>query len=174
MEESYSGKFVLFLFRFPDEIEPMSVELCWMQLLYVRASWGYNFFFFFFFFFVQYSTSISINSLSPLLLHICAGMIPIVELGWLTAEEDAQLIPAGMSNDCIAQSWFRFLHCLGNPANLCRPAVISQTQKFLQFAITSENVIDPCQHPCLAALPLIFLKAIKGIAGQVDAFLGKV
>jgi len=50
MEESYSGKFVLFLFRFPDEIEPMSVELCWMQLLYVRASWGYNFFFFFFLF----------------------------------------------------------------------------------------------------------------------------
>ncbi|XP_033610459.1 ral GTPase-activating protein subunit beta isoform X8 [Cryptotermes secundus] len=87
-------------------------------------------------------------------------------------EEDAQLIPVGMSNDCIAQSWFRFLHCLGNPANLCRPAVVSQTQKFLQFAITSENVIDPCQHPCLAALPLIFLKAIKGIAGQVDAFLG--
>ncbi|GFG30495.1 hypothetical protein Cfor_08118 [Coptotermes formosanus] len=88
------------------------------------------------------------------------------------SEEDAQLIPTGMSNDCIAQSWFRFLHCLGNPANLCRPAVVSQTQKFLQFAITSENVIDPCQHPCLAALPLIFLKAIKGIAGQVDAFLG--
>ncbi|XP_021916328.1 ral GTPase-activating protein subunit beta isoform X3 [Zootermopsis nevadensis] len=87
-------------------------------------------------------------------------------------EEDAQLIPALMTNDCIAQSWFRFLHCLGNPANLCRPAMISQTQKFLQFAITSENVIDPCQHPCLASLPLIFLKAVKGIAGQVDAFLG--
>lgn len=52
--------------------------------------------------------------------------------------------------------------------------MISQTQKFLQFAITSENVIDPCQHPCLSALPVIFLKAIKGIAGQVDAFLGKV
>jgi len=97
-----------------------------------------------------------------------------VVLACITAEEDAQLIPTGMSNDCIAQSWFRFLHCLGNPATLCRPAVVSQTQKFLQFAITSENVVDPCQHPCLTALPLIFLKAIKGIAGQVDAFLGKV
>jgi hypothetical protein len=102
------------------------------------------------------------------------GIFTDVELACITAEEDAQLIPTGMSNDCIAQSWFRFLHCLGNPANLCRPAMVSQTQKFLQFAITSENVIDPCQHPCLAALPLIFLKAIKGIAGQVDAFLGKV
>ncbi|XP_075220156.1 ral GTPase-activating protein subunit beta isoform X3 [Lycorma delicatula] len=87
-------------------------------------------------------------------------------------EEDSQLIPQGMTNDCIAQCWFRFLHCLGNPVDLCRPQVISQTQKFLQFAITSETVIDPCQHPCLAVLPTNFLKAIKGIAGQVDAFLG--
>ncbi|GLH11054.1 Uncharacterized protein GBIM_15903 [Gryllus bimaculatus] len=87
-------------------------------------------------------------------------------------EEDSQLIPNNVSADCIAQSWFRFMHCLGNPVDLCRPATISQTQKFLQFAITSENVVDPCQHPCLSNLPHIFLKAIKGVAGQVDAFLG--
>lgn len=87
-------------------------------------------------------------------------------------EEDSQLIPPSMSNDCIAQCWFRFLQCLGNPVDLCRPQVISQTPKFLQFAITNETVIDPCQHPCLSVLPLNFLKAIKGIAGQVDAFLG--
>nr|CAD7256268.1 unnamed protein product [Timema shepardi] len=88
------------------------------------------------------------------------------------AEDDSQLIPAAMSRDCVAQSWFRFLHCLGNPVALSRPAVVSQTQKFLQFAITSENVVDPCQHPCLAALPTIFLKAVRGVAGLVDAFLG--
>lgn len=87
-------------------------------------------------------------------------------------EEDSQLIPSGMTNDCIAQCWFRFLHCLANPVDLCRPQVISQTPKFLQFAITSETVVDPCQHPCLSVLPLNFLKAVKGIAGQVDAFLG--
>ena len=96
------------------------------------------------------------------------------KLYWnISAEEDALLIPSNMTNDCIAQSWFRFLHCLGNPASLCRPAVISQTQKFLQFAITSENVVDPCQHPCLSTLPLIFLKSMKGVAWLVDAFLGK-
>lgn len=78
-----------------------------------------------------------------------------------------------MSNDCIAQSWYRFLNTIGNPVNLTKPEVISQTQKFLQFAISTEGVLDPCQHPCLQALPTIFLKAIKGIAGQVDAFLGK-
>lgn len=94
-------------------------------------------------------------------------------MGRFPGEEDSQLIPSEASHDCIAQCWFRFLHCLGNPVSLCRPAVISQTPKFLQFAITSETVIDPCQHPCLTSLPQIFLKAIKGIAGQVDAFLGK-
>lgn len=123
-----------------------------------------------------YSHLVSCSLFLQCYQYSCAytGMFTDVVLACITAEEDAQLIPTGMSNDCIAQSWFRFLHCLGNPATLCRPAVVSQTQKFLQFAITSENVVDPCQHPCLTALPLIFLKAIKGIAGQVDAFLGKV
>ncbi|XP_034250605.1 ral GTPase-activating protein subunit beta isoform X1 [Thrips palmi] len=87
-------------------------------------------------------------------------------------EEDAQLVPADMTPDCISQSWFRFLHTLGNPAQLCRPGVISHTQKFLQYALASDSVVDPCQHPCLSALPVIFLKAIRGVAGQVDAFLG--
>lgn len=85
-------------------------------------------------------------------------------------EDDLVLPP--MSNDCIAQCWYRFLNTIGNPVNLTKPEVISQTQKFLQFAISSNEAIDPCQHPCLQALPQIFLKAIKGIAGQVDAFLG--
>ncbi|KAF4523460.1 hypothetical protein B566_EDAN008869 [Ephemera danica] len=88
------------------------------------------------------------------------------------SEEDAQLIPSSMSRDCIAQSWFRMMHTLGNPVELCHPQVISQTPQFLQFAITSDTVVDPCQHQCLAILPLVFLKAIKGIASQVDAFLG--
>lgn len=86
---------------------------------------------------------------------------------------DDDLIPQGMSNDCIAQSWYRFLNTIGNPVNLTKPEVISQTQKFLQFAISTDDVMDPCHHPCLQALPTIFLKAIKGIAGQVDGFLGK-
>lgn len=93
---------------------------------------------------------------------------------FVSGEEDVNLIPQDASHDCIAQCWFRFLHCLGNPVNLSRPTVISQTPKFLQFAIASENVVDPCQHPCLTALPQIFFKAIKGIAGQVDAFLGNI
>ncbi|XP_065334606.1 ral GTPase-activating protein subunit beta isoform X7 [Cloeon dipterum] len=88
------------------------------------------------------------------------------------SEEDAHLCPQNMSRDCIAQTWFRMVHTIGNPVELCQPQIVSQTPPFLQFAISSSNVVDPCQHPCLNILPSIYLKAIKGIASQVDAFLG--
>ena len=79
-----------------------------------------------------------------------------------------------MSPDCVVQTWFRMLHCVGNPVELTQPTIISQTQNFLQYAIASEAVVDPCQHPCLSVLPSIFLQAMKGIATLVDAFLGKM
>ncbi|XP_072384831.1 ral GTPase-activating protein subunit beta isoform X2 [Diabrotica undecimpunctata] len=103
---------------------------------------------------------------SKVLLFMYGPTFPELKIG----EDD--LIPSGISNDCIAQSWYRFLNTIGNPVSLTKPKVISQTEKFLQFAISTDGVADPCQHPCLQSLPLIFLKAIKGIAGQVDAFLG--
>ena len=34
------------------------------------------------------------------------------------------------------------------------------------------QLTDPSQHPCLFSLPSIFIEAMKGIAGLVDAFLG--
>ncbi|XP_059483480.1 ral GTPase-activating protein subunit beta isoform X11 [Neocloeon triangulifer] len=88
------------------------------------------------------------------------------------SEEDAHLCPLNMSRDCIAQSWFRMVHTIGNPVELCQPQVVSQTPPFLQYAISSTNVVEPCHHPCLTILPTIYLKAIKGVASQVDAFLG--
>lgn len=103
---------------------------------------------------------------SKVLVFMYGPSFPELKIG----EED--LIPKAMTNDCVAQSWYRFLNTIGSPVSLTKPEVISQTQKFLQFAISTDSVIDPCQHPCLQQLPLIFLKAIKGIAGQVDAFLG--
>ncbi|KAK6624852.1 hypothetical protein RUM44_011716 [Polyplax serrata] len=105
---------------------------------------------------------------AKLLEFMCGPDFPTLKI----CDEDNQLIPAEATQDCIVQSWYRFLHCLGNPVNLCRPSLISQTPEFLQYAITSNCVVDPSQHPCLSALPMIFLKAIRGVAGQVDAFLG--
>ncbi|KOC70045.1 Ral GTPase-activating protein subunit beta [Habropoda laboriosa] len=107
-------------------------------------------------------------ALTARLLQIMYGpMFPELKI----SEEDSQLVPPTMSDEAVAQAWYRLLRTIGDPVDLCRPAVISQTQAFLQYAIASPNVIDPCQHPCLQSLPQIFLKAIKGIAGQVDAFL---
>ncbi|XP_037958819.1 ral GTPase-activating protein subunit beta [Teleopsis dalmanni] len=88
------------------------------------------------------------------------------------SDEDAQLIPAGMSNDCVAQTWYRFLRTIGNPTALCSPHIISKSSHFVQWALTHDKGAETYQHPCLQALPQIFLKAIKGISSQVDAFLG--
>ncbi|KAM7352664.1 ral GTPase-activating protein subunit beta isoform 7-T7 [Cochliomyia hominivorax] len=88
------------------------------------------------------------------------------------SEEDAQLIPAGMTNDCVAQTWYRFLRTIGNPTALCSPHIISKSSHFVQWALTHDKGAETYQHPCLQSLPLIFLKAIKGISSQVDAFLG--
>ncbi|XP_055857716.1 ral GTPase-activating protein subunit beta isoform X13 [Episyrphus balteatus] len=88
------------------------------------------------------------------------------------SDEDAQLIPSGITNDCIAQTWYRFLRTIGNPTALCYPHVISKSSHFMQWALTRDKGAEPYQHPCLLLLPQIFLKAIKGISSQVDAFLG--
>lgn len=80
-----------------------------------------------------------------------------------------------MSNDTIAQSWFRLLQTIGNPADLSRPKIISRTPKFLQAALSETNhrLLDPSHHPCLNVLPYNFYISIRGIASLVDAFLGK-
>ncbi|XP_011183884.1 ral GTPase-activating protein subunit beta isoform X14 [Zeugodacus cucurbitae] len=88
------------------------------------------------------------------------------------SEEDAQLIPADMTNDCVAQTWYRLLRTIGNPTALCSPHIISKSSHFMQWALTHDKGAETYQHPCLQALPQIFLKAIKGISNQVDAFLG--
>ncbi|ALC37916.1 CG34408 [Drosophila busckii] len=82
------------------------------------------------------------------------------------AEEDAQLIPAGMDNDCVAQTWYRFLRMIGNPTALCSPHVISKSPHFVQWALTHEKGAETHQHPCLQMLPQIFLNAMKGISSQ--------
>jgi hypothetical protein len=77
-----------------------------------------------------------------------------------------------MSEETLKQSWYRFLHTIGNPVDLCSPEIISKTDKFYHSACASENVVDPRQHPCLYNLPHIFHKAMKGLSILVDTFLG--
>ena len=77
-----------------------------------------------------------------------------------------------MTYETVAQSWYRFMHSIGNPVDLSRPEIISQTQAFYQYAIVAKNVIDPTHHPCLESLPEIFLKAMQSVSSMVDAFIG--
>lgn len=77
-----------------------------------------------------------------------------------------------MTNDCIAQTWYRFLRTIGSPIALCSPQVISKTPQFMQWVVSRADGVETFHHPCLLILPQIFLKAIKGISSQVDAFLG--
>lgn len=83
-----------------------------------------------------------------------------------------QQIVDELSDEALKQTWFRFLHLIGNPVELCFPEIISKTDKFYHSACASENVVDPRQHPCLQNLPNIFHKAMKGVANLVDTFLG--
>lgn len=76
-----------------------------------------------------------------------------------------------LGRDCLVQCWFRFLHALGNPADLCCVALICGTPKFKHYALTSSQVIEPSQHECLLQLPKIFLRAVKGVSTLVEALL---
>ncbi|XP_051489424.1 ral GTPase-activating protein subunit beta isoform X5 [Apus apus] len=88
-------------------------------------------------------------------------------------DEDAGLIPPEMDNECVAQTWFRFLHMLSNPVDLSNPAIISSTPKFQeQFLNVSGMTQELNQYPCLKHLPQIFFRAMRGISCLVDAFLG--
>ena len=77
-----------------------------------------------------------------------------------------------MNEETLKQCWYRFLHSIGNPVDLCSPEIISKTDKFYHSACASENVVDPRQHPCLNNLPHIFYRAMKGLSILVDTFLG--
>lgn len=117
-----------------------------------------------------YGSSFPELKIRKFIMHI---MKKNLRLTLFTAEEDQQLIPSTMSNDCVAQSWYRFIRVIGSPIALCCPQVISHTPAFMQYILLRDDSIDPHQHPCLQILPQIFLKAMKGIACEVDAFLGK-
>ncbi|XP_059426342.1 ral GTPase-activating protein subunit beta-like isoform X2 [Carassius carassius] len=88
-------------------------------------------------------------------------------------EEDASLIPAEMDNDCVAQTWYRFLHMLSNPVDLSNPVIVSSTPKFQEQLLGGNGVPqEVIQHPCLKQLPQIFFRAMRGVSCLVDAFLG--
>lgn len=77
-----------------------------------------------------------------------------------------------MNSDTLSKTWFRFLNLIGNPVELSDPNIISRTDEFYHSACSSNNVLDPRQHPCLSALPQIFMNAMTGIREFTETFLG--
>lgn len=78
-----------------------------------------------------------------------------------------------MTDDCVAQTWYRMLRTIGSPVALCSPQLVAKTPQFMQWAVQQAGGAEPAQHPCLVQLPACFARAMRGVAGQVDAFLGE-
>ncbi|XP_027205285.2 ral GTPase-activating protein subunit beta [Dermatophagoides pteronyssinus] len=64
-----------------------------------------------------------------------------------------------LSENVLEQCWYRFLHIIGNPIDLCFPKIISKMDPEWNISLIS-------------ILPFIFHKAIKGLCTLVDIFLG--
>ncbi|XP_039256619.2 ral GTPase-activating protein subunit beta-like isoform X2 [Styela clava] len=87
-------------------------------------------------------------------------------------DEDLKYLPNDLSNEVMTQTWYRMLHMINNPVDLSNANLISKYQGFFETAFTRDNLQEPAQHPSLAMLPTIFLRALRGISTHVDAFLG--
>ena len=82
-------------------------------------------------------------------------------------------IPTSLDSKCLLQSWFRFLHIMGNPVDLSNKEIIGNTPKFKEHALVSITSHQPSEHSCLSSMPQNFYAAMKGIATLADTLLGK-
>jgi hypothetical protein len=82
-------------------------------------------------------------------------------------------IPTSLDNKCLVQSWFRFLHIMGNPVDLSNKEIIGNTPKFKEHVLINANLHQPSEHSCLSSMPQNFYAAMKGIATVADTLLGK-
>ncbi|CAK1542009.1 unnamed protein product [Leptosia nina] len=112
-------------------------------------------------------TRVSLCLTARLLKHMYGPLFPAMPI----SDEDANLVPADMSAESVMQSWYRVLHTIGNPVDLCHPHLIAHTPHLLQYSMRWEEGSN--QHPWLSALPSIFHRAMLGLAAHVDAFLGR-
>ena len=68
-------------------------------------------------------------------------------------------------NDEIAtQAWYRFLRLISNPVELTDPGKIARKTKFVQMAKLTrgkDEMLNTINHPCLQALPGIFLRTMQ-------------
>ncbi|THD20225.1 hypothetical protein D915_009032 [Fasciola hepatica] len=78
------------------------------------------------------------------------------------------VLPPEMSLSAVKEAWFRFLHIMGNPVDLCDPHVLATP------------VLEECRKTTATQrvgrasvyLPYIYHQMIRAVANVVDGFLG--
>jgi hypothetical protein len=118
---------------------------------------------------IEYWSSTSLMLTRKVIKYLYGNSFPLPSL---KSKKNEVHIPPVISRETLLQTWFRILHIISNPVDLCNRKVISDTPKFKEFALSCQDVTFPSAHPCLDGLPQIFLHAMKGIAVMVNTFLG--
>ena len=83
----------------------------------------------------------------------------------MTLPEDDRARMVALDDETATQTWFRFLQLIENPVQLADASSIARKPKFIGMAKLNSNRDDPLttNHPCLANLPLIFLRTMEGL-----------
>ena len=87
--------------------------------------------------------------------------------------------PSTVSKDRIVQSWFRVVHLLGNPVDLCHPHtppnLVSPSSELEQLALGASAAASPSgqQHALYVFHAALYHRAMTAVAIVVDLFLGR-
>ncbi|VVC92050.1 unnamed protein product [Leptidea sinapis] len=77
-------------------------------------------------------TRVSLCLTARLLKHMYGPLFPVMPI----SEDDANLVPADMSGEAVMQTWYRVLHTIGNPVELCKAHLVTNTPHSLQLPLT--------------------------------------
>lgn len=75
-----------------------------------------------------------------------------------------QALVLPLNDEIATQAWYRFLRLISNPVELTDPGKIARKTKFVQMAKLTrgkDEMLNTINHPCLQALPGIFLRTMQ-------------
>lgn len=88
-------------------------------------------------------------------------------------EEEISSVIHNLSGNVLIQTWYRFLHLIGNPVEIIERETFVRNPKFIKaMARNSQYQSKPDMHPHLDRLNDIFYITIKGLTTIVEIFFG--
>lgn len=84
----------------------------------------------------------------------------------IIGNDEVKQLALKMNNDCVVQAWYRFLKVIGNPVDLCQPA-LQQPSPFLPLT----KPVGSYNHFWNNAWSN-FYNAMKGISELIHILLG--